>query len=395
MDGATQWKRIRGGGVLKPHKWITAPFWWYENAHILRNGQQRLTVSPLECEMVNRWARSKTDQDIALELDMSPERVAKARTDLVTAGVIVSAENIVLDLPAIELEITTSCNADCIMCPRNELSSHRGFAHMSDEVFDSILRNLSGRGVPAYYLCGLGEPLLHPCWLYFVRHLRAADPDSRIICSTNGFSINPKEIGTLIDSPIDTLELSLHSLDPAIHHSIVRSFKLKRVLERLDALLEALDRRNNPSLEIRVGQVLVAQHPEPDRELEAWARQRELVFNAWHSWNRAGHVPESILVCSSDEKRELFQRNCSPGVCKDFADILFIDHRGEVLSCCCDAANETGEFNVRQHSMEQVLQGRLEKLASNAPLSPICHRCDAPATNKRFCATDFFREALE
>ncbi|MCG8054873.1 MAG: radical SAM protein [Candidatus Thiodiazotropha taylori] len=394
MDGITQGKYIRGEDALNPGKWITAPFWWYEKAHILRKGQKRFAVSFLEREMVCHWAWPKTDQDIAVELDISLETVSDTRSDLVAAGVIVPAENIVLDLPAIELEITASCNADCIMCPRNELFSHRGIAHMSDDVFDSVLRNLSGRGVPAYYLCGLGEPLLHPHWLEFAQRLRAADPDSHIICSTNGFSINSKVIGCLIDSPIDTLELSLHSLDPTVHYSIVRSFELKRALERIEALLEALASRNNPGLEVRVGQVLLARYPDPDPQLQAWARQRGLVFNAWRSWNRAGHVPDSILVSSPDEKRRFFQRNLSPGVCKDFAEILFIDHRGEVLSCCCDAANETAEFNVRQHSMEQIIKARLEKLASNGPLSPICHRCDAPATNKPFCATSFFCEAL-
>ncbi|HEX2253627.1 MAG TPA: radical SAM/SPASM domain-containing protein [Thermoanaerobaculia bacterium] len=296
------------------------------------------------------------------------------------------------ELPAIELEITSRCNARCVMCPRPVLREHRGFAHMTPEVFAAVVRNVGGRGVPAYHLCGIGEPLLHPLCLEFAAALRRADPAARIVCVTNGFSLQPERLDALLGSPIDVLEVSLHALDEAVHRSILRSFRVGRALERLEALL-ARRAALGSSLDVRIGQVLVAPHPTADAELAAWAAGHGLPFATWRAWNRAGHVPEEMVTDDASEPRAFAGTNRSPEVCSDYATMLFIDHRGDVLSCCCDFANETTEGNAAEHSLEALLARRHETLASGQPLSPICERCDAPATNKPFLPTDYFAVA--
>jgi hypothetical protein len=379
---------------MMSRRWIVAPFWWTEQPGVIRRGIRRLEVSAVELELIAHWRHPATDVDVARELRRSPESVTADRSRLTTAGVIVPAAEARLVIPAVEIEISSVCNANCVMCPRDTLSRHRGFAHMHEELFDAVVRNLGGRGVPIYYLCGIGEPLLHPSWFRFAEQLRAADAKAEIICVTNGFSIRPKDLDRIIDSEIDVLEISLHSLDERAHHSIMRSFPVHRALERVSALLTRLAQRPDATLGVKIGQVLVASHPKPDPGLAAWARARGLEFNAWRTWNRAGHVRDHVLADAAADAQTFADANHNPATCSDYAEMLFIDHEGEVLACCCDFANETAEFNAAGHTLEEILAGRLRQLASGRPLSPICHRCDAPATNKPFWATDFFRLTL-
>ena len=44
--------------------------------------------------------------------------------------------------------------------------------------------------------------------------------------------------------------------------------------------------------------------------------------------------------------------------------------------------------------LEEIVRARWRKLAAGLPLSPICKRCDAPATNRPFLPTEYFQEAL-
>lgn len=378
---------------MTAQRWIAAPFWWQERAGVVRRGEERLEVGRKDVELMRQWRRAATDAEVGKALNRDVVAVRADRARLAHANVIVSAEDPRLQTPAVEIEITSHCNANCIMCPRDVLSRNRGFRHMRPDVFDAVVRNIGGRGVRTYYLCGIGEPLLHPKWFDFAARLRRADPDAQIVCVTNGFSIRRRDIPRIVSSDIDVLEVSLHSVDKTAHRAVVRSFAVERALEPVEELLAQLSLRPETALEVKVGQVLVAAHPEPDPGLIAWAEKRGLAFNAWRTWNRAGHVPLEVLVDSETEPRRFSGSNRSPETCSDYAQFLFIDHAGAVLSCCCDFVNETEEFNAARHTLEEILAGRLRQLASGTVLSSICSRCDAPATNKDFFATDYFRVA--
>ncbi len=375
-------------------RWITTPFWWRESSRALCRGDQRVVVSPSDMKMLNSWREPHSVDEIATMLGIGIDQVAANCSRFESHGLLVPIEQIQVSIPAVELELSSRCNANCVMCPRDTLKTHRGFKDMSQDVFDALLKNLGGRGIPTYYLCGIGEPLLHPHCLQFAQKLREADPNSKIVCTTNGFSINPDALDSLIHSSIDILELSIHSLDTKIHQSIMRGFRVERALERIEALLKRLEKSSDARLDVHVGQVLISMHSQPDRALEAWARERGLKFNVWRTWNRAGHVPESILTNPSNESESFDGANRSPDTCSDYANVLFIDHRGDVLSCCCDMANETTELNATQHSFEEILANRIRNLASGRPLSSICPSCDAPATNKPFCTTDYYQVLL-
>ena len=369
--------------------WVVTPFWWSETESTLRRGAKRVSVDETDRTCLKLWRQPSTDTVVAEELALSLAEVKRRRRRLVSHGVLVAADVASFQLPAVEIEITSTCNARCVMCPRSVLRENRGFAHMTLRTFHAVLRNIGGHGVPTYYLCGIGEPLLHPRCFEFAHHLHRADPSARIVCTTNGFSLKQEYLDDLLTSPIHRLEVSLHALDEQTHKSILRSFRVGQALERLEALLTRRRELASP-IEVRIGQVLVARQPKPDQRLADWAKARDLPFAAWRAWNRAGSVPEEAIADDPAEPRSFSGINRSPSVCSDYASILFIDHRGDVLSCCCDVANETTEMNAGEHSLEEILGRRLKTLASGRPLSPICERCDAPATNKPFQPTTYF-----
>lgn len=88
-----------------------------------------------------------------------------------------------LDLPEIcSINLTAHCNLKCPNCPNVSLSFHKGY--MSDEVFERTLRYLPPYKSDTISVHGMGEPLLHPKLITYLKRL--AELEVNICMSTNG-----------------------------------------------------------------------------------------------------------------------------------------------------------------------------------------------------------------
>ena len=250
-------------------------------------------------------------------------------------------------------------------------------------VFERLVNQLSDCGVPAFCFCGVGEPLLHPQWFDFATLLKGRNPGAKLYCYTNGWDLGGRTGQRLASSPLTGILISVHAYDLETRARIMRLPGPSNVLRDIDALLEVI-RVNGSSLEVRIGQVEVAGTPRDER-LATWCAERGLAFDSWPAWNRGGHI---------SSRSDSHWSNVSPDGCAHFANTIFIDHRGMVLSCCCDAASETGRYNVCETPFKQVLEDRLKALSSGRPLTHLCERCDTPLSNRPFLPTRFYALAL-
>ena len=108
------------------------------------------------------------------------------------------------------LEVTNRCNLLCETCPRT-FETLEPPADMSWELFTSIVDQVPD--IARVVLHGVGEPMLVKDLPRMVRYLK--DRGVYVLFNTNGTLLQPKQFGTLIDSGLDELRVSLDAADRA------------------------------------------------------------------------------------------------------------------------------------------------------------------------------------
>lgn len=124
------------------------------------------------------------------------------------------------------VEVTTRCNLSCPMCVKYAPGSDIEEADMEPDVFNRLLPKLSG--VQTLILNGIGESLLHPELLNFIRRARQEmGPEAQIGLQSNGFLITEEYAGRMLKAGLSTLCLSLDSLnsDPVLSSGTGHSFR--------------------------------------------------------------------------------------------------------------------------------------------------------------------------
>ena len=145
------------------------------------------------------------------------------------------------------VEVTTSCNYQCIYCFRNKIIDEKLTHMMSVETFRKIIYNAVEAGVEKISFSGWGEPLVNPRILDFIR--MAKEKGLKILLNTNGYYLS-KYLDDLYRLGIDELVVSMDSDEDDVYRLLRRGGDLGRVVDALLRLKEyrIRDARRKPDL---------------------------------------------------------------------------------------------------------------------------------------------------
>jgi len=249
------------------------------------------------------------------------------------------------------IEPTTSCNLRCPECPTGMQSLSRPKGTMSLELYRSILDKLSPN---LFYLTLYfqGEPLLNPCFSEMVRIAR----NRRIFVatSTNGHSLNDKNVNDIISSGLNHLIISLDGLDQQTYEKYRVKGDFATVVEGIQKLVAAKKamKSNSPFIEL---QFIVMRHNQHQiiqmREFAKHAGVDKLSFKTAQVYN---FKADNTIIPTVKEKSRYRQN--SDGVwtmakpirnrCHRIWSSLVVTWDGKVVPCCYDkdADHVTGNF---------------------------------------------------
>lgn len=151
----------------------------------------------------------------------------------------------------IQVEITSSCNAACIYCPRTVYRDVWEDRHLPLDTFRKL--------EPAFaksrhvHLQGWGEPFLHPDFFDMVAIAKAAG--CWVGTTTNGMLLNRDRITRMIESGVDIIAFSLAGTGET-NNVIRKGTSLKKVLEAIQALDREKRERGRERPEIHVAYML-------------------------------------------------------------------------------------------------------------------------------------------
>ncbi len=138
----------------------------------------------------------------------------------------------------LRLSVTDRCNIRCFYCmpdenirfrPRNELLTY--------EEIERFVRVVSAVGVDKVRITG-GEPLLRSDLAELIGQLRGIPAIRDIAVTTNGILLDKFAVA-LREAGVDRLNISLDTLDEAVFQKITRREGLDRVLNGIEAAMEA------------------------------------------------------------------------------------------------------------------------------------------------------------
>lgn len=134
------------------------------------------------------------------------------------------------------LELTSRCNMNCRMCPRQNLK--RPQIDFEKELYLKVVNELDKYGLEQLSLFNLGEPILHPHWKEIVNYVCLKNNLGTIWLSTNGLAFNEDCINFVLNSGINFLNYSLLGTNEEVFGYVSSKECYKKVRNHLEILIK-------------------------------------------------------------------------------------------------------------------------------------------------------------
>lgn len=232
----------------------------------------------------------------------------------------------------LQIEPIFGCNANCIMCAIN-VPTKREKGVMPMALFEKIVSDLSPYTdtIRQVDLFGLGEPLLDPDIFAKIRLLKQEGFTS-VGISTNCDLLDEEKQQKLLDSGLDTLIVSIDSIQKDIHEQIRVNTDFDKVVANTRSIIEKRDAGDyKTKFLIRFIRQQLNQYEWDDFKaywtplLTHDAGDRVSVYDA-HNW--VGEVPE---VGVTERTQEIDEQPCYQVFHR-----MFILRDGTMSMCSCD-----------------------------------------------------------
>ena len=285
----------------------------------------------------------------------------------------------------IQIEPIFGCNAACIMCVI-DMPTKRKKGVMPMNLFKKVIEDIAPYKdtIVQIDLFGLGEPLLDPHVFERIRYMKSRGLRG-IGISSNADLIDDMKQKELLESGIDTVILSIDSLEKEIHEKIRVNTNFERVIANVNGLIQKRNTGNYPTK-------FVFRFIRQDLNREGWEkykhywgmridRRRGDQVNLYEAHNWVGEAPVPVGRRSDDmEALECYQ----------VFDRLFILADGTMSMCSCDLhhpyvmiGHVAHENVIDVYNNEQMREIRRKHLSGQKSSIEICSRCNMLYSQKK------------
>ena len=276
----------------------------------------------------------------------------------------------------IDVELTSTCNYRCLMCPTGNLSLERPGMFMAWETFEKIVAECEPHGTGIRFI-GWGEPMLHPQFYRFLRH--AADALLPTHLNTNGSKITENDQKMILGMGLDSIKFSFQGTSR-------ESYAEMRGIDRYEALfsvIRTLYRRRDQATRpfISVSTTVTDEHPST---IEVFKKKFEPYCDQLSIGHTTFDYMDPDAAVNPNRVREMAAKQTvtanHPRPCPEVYDKLSIHADGSAHICCNDFNGSTLLGNINETDMESiwthaVIERYREMLAGNEYNGPLCSNC--------------------
>ena len=245
-----------------------------------------------------------------------------------------------------DVELTTVCNKECYVCPREKLLRKNGI--MSEETFGRLTTWLP-KNCDVFF-AGLGEPLQHKLCISFIRLLHDSGRGTSIM--TNGILLSGEKVAELFDSGLDKLQIS-----------IIQKTDLKKI-QYFTTIIP-------PEFKSNVVFNVI-------REKEMSSASKELKYlddNGWRYCEKLAHNRAGLLYNVCNKSKVV--------TCATFFCDTFVNCDGEIYVCSSDINGKFKIGSVYEMSFSELIEYKKHYIGNKA-VCPLCRSCNDEYRLKHF-----------
>lgn len=258
------------------------------------------------------------------------------------------------DFPSrVLLEMTSRCNLNCTMCPRQNLQREK--VDMEPGVFKKCVDELDKAGIDGLWLYNIGESILHPDFPELLDYVSSKNNLGPIWHSSNGQELNEYYSSLIINSIIVFMNMSVNAVTPETYNKISPGAdwnKMQANFKRFIALKHKLKKRT-PFARIQIIDQECARG-EIDGFLKKYTDIADILsVNALEAFSR--DVKDNIEYAGRRERPD--RKVCRRVNRQD----LFIFSNGETTFCDTDYNGIFSMGNVKEKSIYDIWNSEFRK----------------------------------
>jgi radical SAM protein with 4Fe4S-binding SPASM domain len=237
------------------------------------------------------------------------------------------------------------CNARCPSCPYTNTTIRKNYkdSYFIDEALFKKIADECGKYGSVIRLTGGGEPMLHPRAVELIKY--AKDVGAKVSLITNGSKFNSKNIKELLETRVDTIEISVDAGDEETYNKVRPGLSWGGLLTNIDDLNKIRKAYKTNVIVSAINQLGV----DTKKVEEFWAPLVDKVqIRKFLTWG----YNEDL---SGDATPYLEPKDRIP--CPWLFERLNVDSVGDITYCGEDIAFKYKITNLKDRSIEDVWTG--------------------------------------
>jgi MoaA/NifB/PqqE/SkfB family radical SAM enzyme/Tfp pilus assembly protein PilF len=269
-------------------------------------------------------------------------------------------------VPVISLELTNNCNLKCPYCANGTLTRPKTYIQWA--LLEKIVDECAKMQYDLAWLHGVGEPLLWDRLEDVISLIKRKGAGTGSF-GTNGTLLYPDRVKRLIDAGLDSIYVSIDTLDPEIYKN-TRGGKLEKVIQNIQEMIGIV-----PS----TFQITVALMNHKDHQVTGETiKQFHRIFG--HQDNVRTNLVENALFPSAPGDYRACGEQKSQ-TCWAPVNYLFIALDGRTAICCLDQDVLHSLGNVMERSISDIwYDPKTQTTFRNVALG--VHECPDACTQK-------------
>lgn len=272
----------------------------------------------------------------------------------------------------VDIEVTSICDADCIMCPRRSMARRQ--EPMAWDLYRKIVDEAIALRVPKLVLNGYGEISTLKTNLEYLAYIRQKSSTVKIVINTNGMRMDEALRGAYLKYKIDVVNITIDGATAETFEAIRRHLKLDQVEGNVRSLLEERKKQGLKNPYVGVFMIVMEKNR---HETEAFLKKWDGIADYVGLTGLVSRIDSVIFAQATDKKWER-----TP--CSYLWNQMPILSDGTVALCCDDWDGQGKLGNARESSLKDLWfhqerqRLRLIHLAGKAGSIPLCAGCRQP-----------------
>lgn len=288
-----------------------------------------------------------------------------------------------LDFPNnIQIETTSRCNAKCGFCPYPTTSKEQPQGEMDEDVFQSIVEQISQYPVDLIQPFLNNDPLMDKRILSRLQLLISKNPRARVSITTNGLLLQQELCRELAQLKLDTIHISSNGLTSEVNRKTM-GIDGNTVLRNVNRLWDEMQKAGSQA-KLTISAILLKTNKHEVVHMREYWKSRGVNFYLNPLNDRAGNIGDDTffeLLPFGEDVNQSQLRHINMSGCPALYGFMGILWNGDIVRCCQDWRRSRVLGNARDESLYNIWHGKhyshLRNLSNTGRLEEeeICRNC--------------------